>query len=294
MIYKKAFSLIELSIVILIIGIIISGVTQGSRLVSLMKIQSARNLTQSSPVNSIQGLTAWWELTLEKSISENEASNGSNVTTWYDNSVVNTAKIDLTQNDVNLKPIYNINIFNGLPGLKFDGVDKFILNNIVAETFSMFVVLKTPNTGGGNISTPAYSGMFAVGADIGGLGRDIIPLSFAGGYPKFFTGNGSWESTLTSPVYVADNNPRIIFISRDMPRGIRTLMVNNANMVTDNDGSNGIILNSVSTMAIGGDFNFVPGFNGHFAEIIIYNKILNTEERTAISQYLAQKYGIKL
>lgn len=39
--YKKAFSLIELSIVILIIGILVTGVTQSSRLVRQMKIASA-------------------------------------------------------------------------------------------------------------------------------------------------------------------------------------------------------------------------------------------------------------
>ncbi len=35
---KKAFSLIELSIVILIIGILVAGVTQSSRLVLAMKL----------------------------------------------------------------------------------------------------------------------------------------------------------------------------------------------------------------------------------------------------------------
>ncbi len=37
---NKAFSLIELSIVILIIGILVAGVTQGRRLVGQMKLAS--------------------------------------------------------------------------------------------------------------------------------------------------------------------------------------------------------------------------------------------------------------
>lgn len=42
---KKAFSLIELSIVILIIGIIVAGVTQGLRLINAFRLSSAKSLT---------------------------------------------------------------------------------------------------------------------------------------------------------------------------------------------------------------------------------------------------------
>jgi prepilin-type N-terminal cleavage/methylation domain-containing protein len=53
---SKAFSLIELSIVILIIGILIAGVTQGSRLVRESKITTAVTLTQSAPIASVKDL----------------------------------------------------------------------------------------------------------------------------------------------------------------------------------------------------------------------------------------------
>lgn len=46
--FNKAFSLIELSIVILIIGILVAGVTSSSRLINQMRLTSARTLTQSS------------------------------------------------------------------------------------------------------------------------------------------------------------------------------------------------------------------------------------------------------
>ena len=62
---KKAFSLIELSIVILIIGILVAGVTSSSRLIRAMKLISAKQLTQSSPVLTIPDLLAWFEPTKE-------------------------------------------------------------------------------------------------------------------------------------------------------------------------------------------------------------------------------------
>ena len=62
---KNAFSLIELSIVILIIGILVAGVTTSSRLIRAMKLISAKQLTQSSPVLTISDLLAWFEPTKE-------------------------------------------------------------------------------------------------------------------------------------------------------------------------------------------------------------------------------------
>ena len=63
----KAFSLIELSIVILIIGILVAGVTQSSRLIREFKLTTAKNLTRNSPVSSIKGLYFWFETTSESS-----------------------------------------------------------------------------------------------------------------------------------------------------------------------------------------------------------------------------------
>ncbi len=48
---QQAFSLIELSIVILVVGILIAGVMQGRELISKVHLQTARLLTTSSPVS---------------------------------------------------------------------------------------------------------------------------------------------------------------------------------------------------------------------------------------------------
>jgi type II secretory pathway pseudopilin PulG len=69
-----AFSLIELSIVVLIIGILIAGITQGSRLIQQSKIKTAQNQTTNSPVNSIPDLNLWLETTLDGSVIS--ATNG--------------------------------------------------------------------------------------------------------------------------------------------------------------------------------------------------------------------------
>ena len=71
---KKAFFLIELSIVILIIGILVTGVTQSSRLVSRIKLISLQSLTRSTDVVTVNGLSLWLETVLDNSITNSSGS----------------------------------------------------------------------------------------------------------------------------------------------------------------------------------------------------------------------------
>lgn len=72
---KNAFSLIELSIVILIIGILIVGVAQSGSLVGKFRLSSARNLTQNSSVASIPGMIFWVDSVSEKSFDDADQDN---------------------------------------------------------------------------------------------------------------------------------------------------------------------------------------------------------------------------
>ena len=81
---NHAFSLIELSIVILIVGILIAGVTSASRLVNKMSLTSIQNQTRSSPVASIKDLVVWYETSLDESFIDSERSEGSKISSWND------------------------------------------------------------------------------------------------------------------------------------------------------------------------------------------------------------------
>ena len=123
----SGFSLIELSIVILIIGILIAGVTQGSRLVRESRLSSAKTLTQSSDVASIADLTLWLDATDEETIETNNefgnAEDGETVTQWND-------KNPQLSNGVNLTGTaeYREVGINGLPALDFNGTDHVLSN----------------------------------------------------------------------------------------------------------------------------------------------------------------------
>ncbi len=121
---NRAFSLIELSIVVLIIGILIAGVTQGSRLVNASKVQTAQTLTQSAPVTSVQGLVLWLDSSREDSFISTETSNATALTKWYNVnpqvSNVGRATTSLTTftaatSDITYKSVG----INGLPSVAF-------------------------------------------------------------------------------------------------------------------------------------------------------------------------------
>ena len=159
--FKKGFSLIEISIVLLIIGILISGILVGQDLILDAKIKSAQNLTRTSPVNKITDLTLWLDVNAEKSLISTATANkclskymsyqdllgNETICAWRDiNSQKSLGtnmsdKIALSINTVhaiNAMPTYVVNGIGGLPSLYFDGSDYLISSipqsNDVANT----------------------------------------------------------------------------------------------------------------------------------------------------------------
>ena len=66
--------MIELSVFILIIGILIAGILASQRIVAKFRITTAQTLTISSPVHGIPDSTIWLESSLEKSFKDSESS----------------------------------------------------------------------------------------------------------------------------------------------------------------------------------------------------------------------------
>jgi prepilin-type N-terminal cleavage/methylation domain-containing protein len=106
---QQAFSLIELSIVILIIGILVAGITQSSRLIGQMRIQSAKNLTLNSPVSSIKSIHIWLETTTQNSFSSEQPDDNYLVESWNDINPQSSYKNNALQSNDSQKPFYKKN-----------------------------------------------------------------------------------------------------------------------------------------------------------------------------------------
>lgn len=278
---KKAFSLIELSVVILIIGILIAGVTQSSRLISEFKLTSGRAKTQSSPVNSIKGLSMWLETTSVQSFADSETENEATVSSWNDIGL-QSYKTNATQTSSTNRPAYIRDCINGLPCLRFNGTSAYLNFEptfLVNSSYTIIVVEQRRSDGGGNES------YFIGGSNEAGNG--LLHLGYR------------TNTQLTFAQYMNDFNVTIEGYSLPTPRihtytlgqGIgRNYYVNGATLLTN---SNSTLLSSYNSATIGRYGNFPPHyFNGDLMEIIMFNRALNTEERTSIEEYLSKKWNI--
>ncbi len=130
----RAFSLVELSIVILIIGVLVAAVGQGLDLYEDSKIAAARTITQSSRANSLKGIALWIDATADsfgKDMSEDDP-----VQKWNDINPQNTARGSFVQNNQAQAPIYKTKAINGLPAVKFNGTSQSMLIDNFADIVS--------------------------------------------------------------------------------------------------------------------------------------------------------------
>ena len=283
---NRAFSLIELSIVILIIGVLIAAVGQGVDLLQDARLSAARMSTQSSRVASIKNLIAWFEPTSLESFGGVEMNDGDAVTNWRDINPTNPIKLQTTTTSA---PTYKRSCINNLPCLSFNGTTNYLdtttlsSNSINSRQISVFAVI-TPL----NLSS-ARSFIISNGSWLAGSFNLLI--TNASGTNRL----GYEVQAATSFVYttyVVKNN--VTYIASVVDDG-------SASNLYLNGGSTLGTGNSIGSAAISNAYPFNIGhntrqelFNGYFAELIIYDRALTTKERQSVEKYLSQKWKIKI
>lgn len=284
---KKAFSLIELSIVILIIGILVSGVTQSSRLINQFRLTSARNISQSSAVSTIKDLGLWFDAVNEKAF-DSQVSNGSSVAYWQDTNPQNTSQFRFVQNNVSDQPFYALNGINGLPSLQYNSTINstrmfaYTLGSLPRES-TMFLVMRwnTLNT------SIMQSFLFSIGGEVDTLEVAIVnPNTLYFGY---YPGGNALTTTIPNNTnYIV----RRVYNNRTNFSGIYlngTLTSSSTASLQGNYSNNGS-----TTMCLGNHGGAPRTFGGFFGEFIIFNRALNNEETIEVERYLARKWSIKL
>ena len=327
---KKAFSLIELSVVVLIIGILIAGITAGSRLVRNSKLASATQFTKSSDINSIADLVLWLEPTQENSFATT-SSNTSNST--YDNLAKSTDSANYVKdtlrpdnreyvarwNDISpralagnkksvyqetgsKRPMYIANAINGLPALQFDGSAQYLYsqnNNttpsappLVAgdKSYTMIAVFSANDTS--VTSTILSQAPNTPSSNTTAIMSVRAPVLLS--LDVLGTLINSDISIKTSTPYIAIMKLEDSAITSS----------NNLSFYLNNSSSNKTF--STSTYNIGSDVfsmsvfgnvnsnNYYDYFKGYIGEVMVFDRALKNEELDTIMKYLSKKWGIAL
>ncbi len=282
---RRAFSLIELSIVLVIIGILIGAAASSVKLVFTSKISAAQSFTKGSPVSSIPGLLLWLEPVMKESFIASEAINGTSISTWKDSNTQSVSKNDVSRTaDSNVK--YVSQGINDLPSVYFSGTD---LTNDVglsgsalsfgSQGFTFFVVAKSDE----NSSSQARY-VFRNGDASNGFGywKDSSNLRNSG-----IDGNSALGGTIPTTA-------EVITVKYDAEQSLINLYVNGTKTV---DSTSLTLSNCSSSCAlvIG---NSLVGSNlpwkGFISEIIVFDGSLKDLMRHDVEVYLGKKYRVRI
>ncbi len=277
---KYAFSLIELSVVILIIALIIGGVTQSSKLIKKSRLATAQSLTQNSIVNNLDNIVAWYETSLDSSFLSDELNDGNLISTWLDNNPKAINKNNALQSTNIYKPQYLENIFNNnsIPALRFNSSTMaFDGTTLANNSYTIFVVEQRRS----NISKNYFIG----GKTLNMNQNLILGYRFNTTITQAHYGNDMdvGVNSYTTPI------PQIHTFVFDSTRG-KSYWLNSA--LISNNAAQTAALTSFNQAAIG-EFNGSL-FIGDLAEIIIFKSKLKNEDQKAVEIYLSKKYGINI
>lgn len=308
----KAFSLIELSIVILVIAILVAAVYEGKELVGKSKLSIARSLTESSPISGIKNLVLWFETSMEDSVVV--AADGT-VTKWKDRNPQSLERINayLGTRSTNA-PDYVENGVNGLPTLRFNGENQSIdidpngegLNAIVQSDYTIFIAFtdRSPSkvaSGGANylLSGSNYSGERNTNLHLGNW--------FSEGYPEVYmyvdlnqSSNDAWMGGRDYYPLLGYMPNGTTFISTfkmsskegmfNWLNGTKTINCTETNDPYSYNPFEQLISYEGPSLGIGGfDYGY---FGGDISEFIVFNRALKDEERKSVEHYLTQKYNV--
>jgi prepilin-type N-terminal cleavage/methylation domain-containing protein len=293
---QQAFTLLELTIVLVVIAIMTVGIFKGAGLVNSSKISVARSLTERSPVPKIDGLVVWYETSSLDSLLKSEASNNSTVTTWYD---LNPTSVALRENTLVTKTgavKYVKNGINNVPSLQFSSKNDLSVANLQLAAFSqgstaqntVFLVFKQQSRT--YISTD----------ERWILDSHFLASSSAIGYADI-SGVDTVRSNSGTTVYSGATNPpsfgdeKSFIVAVYYDQAYTKAYVNDATVVTGGGYFNATPgSNKITGLTIGSlkNDNNANRFVGLISEIIIYNRVLKSDERKDIFAYLSKKYSI--
>lgn len=178
---------------------------------------------------------------------------------------------------------------NGLNVLDFDGNDfmQFNLNTAVSSPFTIFIIgqYDTSSTQQSLIGrqTSAIAGQFVIR-------KEVNSTTFN----SFLFGSGGQSSSAVIPQAVGNLNPNIHQVNFS---GVGSSAINyslNGSAAYVGANINGYDNTVATSLVIGSNSNTSGSLDGWIGEIIIYDRVLTSDQILFINRYLSKKWGVAL
>jgi prepilin-type N-terminal cleavage/methylation domain-containing protein len=276
---KRGFSLIELSMVLVIIGVLIVGISSGKSFVKSAKVSSARSATLSSQIVNIPGMVAWYETSTKDSFRNSQSIDGSQLTTWYNiapsgllfKNNLGTFGTPSTGTRV-ANTTYQDDGINDIPTVRTDVAGRISLTNFSGSSLStstvvvVFRPIGTLDDTTAKIVADSGSGVaYAIG-----IKRDAVSLNVT----------DSASTTFVS------NVPYVLMVDFN---GINSQVFVNSITSLGTVSAGSLILDGFT---IGSNRSGATGIDAEVSEAIVYDRTLTVSQRRDVMSYLSKKYKI--
>lgn len=309
--YKLGFSLIEISVVVLIIGVLIAAITTGTDLVKRSKLASARNLSSNSSIYGMKDLVLWFEPSLPTSFyAEGE---GEPIEVWSNNSKFYSIGSAVQSSDENPKlPIYIKDAINHIPAVRFycesasdcgQHLNIPDVAGLLEETDLTIFILENRNSNNTDVKRNILTSGGNNGLEIYYNNSDQFTVDNKSGEPKISNVSPVAPTLHYLSLFYSSNNEdfkvddNIIirkgynyYKNKRLPEN--GAMPSVTTVIQDNDENSRFSTGSMGeTIKIGND---TQSYSGNIAEILIFNRRLRQEELVDIFDYFEAKYNIAL
>ena len=285
---NTAFSIVEISVVILIISLLLAGILNGTSLIGDASIATAQKLTTNSDVNTMESLTLWLETSFTSSLEaqgNKKVENDIKINRWKDISPLKspTKRFDFIKTVSTNQPTYKEDVIDGLPMLYFTTANNLEFNNPQNRNLSLADLMQN------NQATIFIVCMFdksASGAKLINF-NNVVDFGYNANKieMKFDSNNlieyaDSLKQETLQMISAVKNTSNIEFY---LNGNFRSNASSSATIADTNFSSNFSSTNKIT----------VGGFKGWLGEILVFNTALAAKERQQVEQYLIKKWKIK-
>jgi prepilin-type N-terminal cleavage/methylation domain-containing protein len=278
---KTAFTLIEISLVIILIGVISAAILGSISLIDSAKINRSRSLTANVFFKKNSNLIAWYETSSGDSFKKNEVNDNDQITNWFDisSSSLSTKKNILSTSSANIT--YKKKGINNIPSIKITSGNLELANFHQASSSrnTIFIVFQ-PQSLSSNIATLVDSHSSNSSSSLSIQNASVI-LNL-GSTSAIISKNQNSLNFSNGSNYI---------IAAYFDSSLSKAYINNAAAFYEKDGVNPGS-NQLKGLTIGSNKSSTNQFIGYISEIIIFDGYLKESERTEIFSYLGQKYNI--